>query len=238
MRKTVTLSILAVILLITLVAMAADPEPPARRGGRGPQFEETETMDKDPLGQNKAEQKILDILADIKENQSKGMMQAPIEDARLLRILTESIGAKNVVEIGTSNGYSGIWFCLALKKTGGHLTTHEIDEDRAAMARKNFKRAGVDKMVTLVFGDAHENVKKLEKPIDLLFLDADKSGYIDYLEKLLPLVKPGGLICAHNTTNAGRDMQPYLDAITSNPDLDTLFLHQTGRGISVSLKKR
>jgi predicted O-methyltransferase YrrM len=153
-------------------------------------------------------------------------------------MLTETIGAKNVVEIGTSNGYSGIWFCLALRKTGGHLTTHEINEYRANLARENFKRAGVDKIVTLVFGDAHETIKKLQEPIDLLFLDADKSGYIDYLNKLLPLVKPGGLICAHNTTSSGRDMQPYLEAVTTNPDLETLFLHQSGRGLGVTLKKR
>jgi hypothetical protein len=63
-------------------------------------------------------------LDDLDKNERKGMMNVPLEDGRLLRLLTESIGAKRVVEIGTSNGYSGIWFCLALRKTGGHLVTH------------------------------------------------------------------------------------------------------------------
>ncbi len=168
-------------------------------------------------------------------NQRRGMMNVPMEDGRILRLLTEAVGAKHVVEIGTSNGYSGIWFCLALRTTGGKLTTHDIDEGRAALARENFKRAGVDKIVTLVFGDAHETVKNLKEPIDVLFLDADKPGYIDYLNKLLPLVRPGGLILAHNV-NMGQ-MQDFIKAITTDPNLDTVFQGQ-GQGLSVTLKKR
>lgn len=165
-------------------------------------------------------------------------MNVPPEDGQLLRMLTRTNRARRVVEIGTSNGYSGIWFALALKSTGGRLITHEIDSGRAKLARQNFKRAGVDDIVTLVEGDAHEEIKKLEEPIDIVFIDADKSGYMDYLEKLLPLVRPGGLILAHNTTSAGRDMEDYLKAVTTNPDLETLFLHKQSRGIGVTLKKR
>ena len=109
----------------------------------------------------------------------------PAEDARLLRLLTESINAKHVVELGTANGYSGIWFALALQTTGGKLTTFEIDPERVKQAR-NFKRAGVDHLITMVEGDAHEGVTKLTGPVDLVFIDADKDGYLDYLNKLLP----------------------------------------------------
>jgi len=178
------------------------------------------------------------VLDDLDKNQRRGMMNVPVNDGQLIRMLTRSTRARRVVEIGTSNGYSGIWFCLALKSTGGKLITYEINERRAKLAKENFKRAGVDDIVTLVEGDAHENVKKLEDPIDILFLDADKSGYIDYLKKLLPLVRPGGLILAHNTTNAGSDMQDYLKAVTTNPDLQTLFLHKDSRGMGVTLKIR
>jgi predicted O-methyltransferase YrrM len=90
----------------------------------------------------------------------------------------------------------------------------------------------------LVEGDAHKEVTKLKGPIDILFLDADKEGYMDYLDKLLPLVRPGGLILAHNTTNAGDDMQDYLKAVTTNPDLETIFLHEQEQGMGVTLKKR
>lgn len=186
----------------------------------------------------KAEQNILDVLADMYLNQRRGMMNVQPEDGRLLRLLTEAIGAKHIVEIGTSNGYSGIWFCLALRTTGGKLTTHEINARRASLARENFKRAGVSHIVTLVEGDAHKTITRLKEPIDILHLDADKAGYIDYLDKLLPLVRPGGLIIAHNTTNMGRSMQDYIEAVTTNPNLETKFLHKQGQGIGVTLKKR
>jgi len=185
-----------------------------------------------------AEKKIMAVIDDLGKNQRRGTMNVPVEDGELLRLFARASRARRVVEIGTSNGYSGIWFCLALKSTGGRLITHEIDEGRAKLAKENFKRAGVDDIVTLVEGDAHETIKKLEGPIDILFLDADKSGYMDYMEKLLPLVRPGGLILAHNTTNAGADMQDYLKAVTTNPDLQTLFLHKNGRGMGVTLKIR
>jgi predicted O-methyltransferase YrrM len=194
--------------------------------------------DKPPIPQNEAEKKILDVLEDMNQNQRRGMMNVPPEDGRVLRMLTEATGAKNIVEIGTSNGYSGIWFCLALKKTGGQLTTHEINDERAALAQENFKRAGVEDIVTLVMGDAHETVTRIEEPIDILFLDADKSGYIDYLNKLLPLVREGGLILAHNTSGSGGDMQDYIEAVTTDPALDTMFIHQTRQGMGITLKKR
>jgi len=191
-----------------------------------------------PMASVKAEQKILDVLADLYLNQRRGMMNVQPEDGRLLRLLTEAIGAKHIVEIGSSNGYSGIWFCLALRTTGGKLTTHEINARRASLARENFKRAGVSHIVTLVEGDAHKTVTRLKEPIDILHLDADKAGYIDYLDKLLPLVRPGGLIVAHNTTNLGSQMQDYVEAVTTNPNLETKFLHKQGQGIGVTLKKR
>jgi predicted O-methyltransferase YrrM len=190
-----------------------------------------------PLPKNDAEKKILSVLDNLDESQREGNMNVPIEDGRLLRLLTETTGAKHVVEIGTSNGYSGIWICLALKKTGGKLVTHELDEGRASLARQNFKRAGVDDIVTLVMGDAHETVKNLKDPIDLLFLDADKPGYVDYLNKLLPLVRPGGLVLGHNMRRPAPDPR-FIKAITTNPDLETLFLHMDNAGMSVSLKKR
>lgn len=184
------------------------------------------------------EKKIMEVLDDMFANERRGMMNVPLKDGRILRLLTETTGAKHVVEIGTSNGYSGIWFALALKKTGGRLVTHEINAERAALARKNFKRAGVENIITLVEGNAHEKIADIKRPIDILFLDADKEGYSDYLKKLLPLVRPGGLVLAHNTTNAGPQMQDYLKTITTNPDLETIFLNKEERGLGVTLKKR
>jgi caffeoyl-CoA O-methyltransferase len=191
----------------------------------------------EPLPSTEEEKKILAVLEDMDKKQRPGMMNVPVEDGRLLRLLTEAANAKHVVEIGTSNGYSGIWFCLALHRTGGKLTTYEIDAARAALARENFRRAGVDKIVTLIEGDAHEQVTKLKEPVDIVFLDADKTGYIDYLKKLLPLVRPGGLIIAHNMSPRMAD-PAYVKAVTSDPRLETIFLNMQAAGVGVTLKKR
>jgi caffeoyl-CoA O-methyltransferase len=202
-------------------------------GGRG---QPGASMSKPPMAKNEAEKRILAVLDELQQTQSRGMMNVPVEDGRFLRLLAETIGAKHIVEVGTSNGYSGIWQCLALKATGGKLTTFEIDAQRAALARENFKKAGVADIVTLVEGDAHEKVVEVHGPIDMCFIDADKEGYTDYLAKLLPKVRPGGLIVAHNITPGMADPQ-FLAAITTNPDLETVF-YQQGGGISVTMKKR
>ena len=237
MLKKILLVISVVVISVAVVeSLTAQPRPRGgdfggRRGGRGfsaaPQYP--------PTAVNEEEKKILAVLDDMDRNQRGGNMNVPSEDGRILRLLTEAVGAKHVVEIGTSNGYSGIWFCLALRTTGGKLTTHDIDEGRAALARKNFKRAGVDNIVTLVMGDAHETVKNIKESIDVLFIDADKPGYVDYLQKLLPLVRPGGLILGHNVN--GSRMQDYIEAITTDTNLETVFQGQ-GQGLSVTLKKR
>ena len=189
-----------------------------------------------PRPRDEAEAKILSVL-DALDHYREGTSNVPREDGRMLRLLTEATGARNVVEIGTSNGYSGIWFSLALSKTGGHLTTFDIDKGRFEMAKDNFKKAGVDGLVTQVLGDAHKEVVRLKEPIDLLFIDADKQGYLDYFTKLLPLVRPGGLIVAHNMASPPPD-PAFVKAVTTNPELETLFVNMDNQGLGIALKKR
>ena len=140
-----------------------------------------------------------------------------------------------MVEIGTSNGISAIWLAAALRKTGGKLITHEIDPQRAALARENFVKAGVADIVTVVEGNAHETLSRLTGPVDMVFIDAEKEGYLDYLNQVLPLVRPGGLVLAHNMTMR-TVREDFAKAITTNPELETL-LYMQGGGMSVSLKK-
>jgi len=177
------------------------------------------------------------VLSVIEEMRASGgtYLSVPPEDGRALRLLAEVAGAKTVVEVGTSTGYSGLWLSLALQSTGGRLTTFEIDPGRAATARRNFQRAGVDSMVTVIEGDAHVKLAALKGPIDLAFIDADKEGYVDYLRQLLPLVRPGGLLLAHNVGMAG--VGEYLKEVTANPGLETI-VYREGAGLSVTVKKR
>lgn len=240
-------SITAALSLMALALMAQRPDGPAAKAAgsrRGPALYGQPDLsagrarfDASPLPKDNAEKKILDALADMAQHRTPGGANVPVGDGRILRLLTESLGAKHVVEVGTSTGFSGVWFCLALRQTSGKLTTFEIDAGRAAEARRNFEKAGVAHLVTLVEGDAHEKLKEVTGPIDLVFLDADKTGYLDYLEKLLPLLRPGGLIVAHNMNEHHADPR-YVKAISTNPDLETVFLNLETSGIGVTMKKR
>ena len=240
MRKFAFLSCVA--LIVSLMAAVSMAQRPA--GAHGPALYGQPDLSKGvakfdalPLPKNDAEKKILDVLAEMARHRKPSDASVPPGDGRILRLLTESIDAKHVVELGTSTGFSGTWFCLALRKTDGKLTTFEIDPGRAAEARRNFQKAGLAELVTLVEGDAHEKVKEVKGPVDLVFLDADKTGYLDYLEKLLPVVRPGGLIVAHNMNEHQADPR-YVKTITTNPDLETIFLNLETSGIGVTMKKR
>jgi len=184
------------------------------------------------VAETDAEKRILAVLNTMVTSH-KTYLSVPFQDGKALRLLTEAAGAKEVVEIGTSTGYSGLWFCLALQRTNGRLTTFEIDHQRASIAQQHFKEAGVEKMVSIIEGDAHKQIAMLKGPVDVAFIDADKGGYVDYLHKLLPLMRPGGLILAHNV-----EMVPdYIKEVTTNSDLETIFYTQ-GAGLAVTLKKR
>lgn len=190
-----------------------------------------ENLTNPPLAKTDVEKRVFSVInAAVKAGELYA--NVPAVDGRMLRLLAESTNARHVLEIGTSTGISGLWFLLALESTGGRLTTMELDARRAAIAREHFKKAGVDGRVTLVEGDAHQNISKLSGPIDIVFIDAEKNGYVDYLNKSLPLVRPGGLILAHNV-----NMVPvYVKAITANPALDTVF-YMEGNQLAVTLKK-
>ncbi len=235
------------ILTVSMVAMATgsllaqQPRGEGPKKARGPGAARAQerwqkwSFKSAPTAKDDAEKKILEVLVSMQGR--KGMMSVPMDDGRFLRMLAESTQAKHVVEIGTSQGYSAIWFCLALIRTDGKLTTYEIDPGRAKLAASNFEKAGITDRVTLVLGDAHEKVQDLAGPIDILFLDADKKGYIDYLQKLLPKVRPGGLIVAHNIDPRMADPR-FVEAITTSKELDTLLVNLRASGISVSMKKR
>jgi predicted O-methyltransferase YrrM len=187
-----------------------------------------------PLAKTEAEKKILEVIERMRAERST-YLSVPVADGKMLRLLTEAAGAKSVVEIGTSTGHSGLWFLLALHKTGGRLITFEMDAGRAATARKHFDQSGAGSLVTIVQGDAHAKVSELKGPVDLAFIDADKEGYVDYLNKLLPLLRPGGLLLAHNVGMAGVDA--YVKEAAANPDLETV-LYMDGGGMSITVKKR
>jgi predicted O-methyltransferase YrrM len=146
-------------------------------------------------GLNRASDPVLDAIA--AGNVTRGLPLVDAEVGTLLRVLATSIGATRILEIGTAIGYSGIWLAGALP-AGGMLVTMEFDEDRAREARANFDRAGLSDRVSVVVGDAQLKLAKVSGPFDLVFQDGDKALYSPLLDKLIALLRPGGMLVTDN----------------------------------------
>jgi len=165
------------------------------------------------------------------------MLNVPPQDGRLLQMLVRISGAKNVLEIGTSNGVSAIWMALGLKETGGKLTTLEIDPVKVELAGESFRKAGVDDRIRIIEGDALQSLKTLTGTFDLVFIDAAKSQYKGYLDIIYPRIAAGGVIVAHNAVRMADAMRDYLDHVQNHPGLDTVMLTTGSDGVALSYKK-
>jgi predicted O-methyltransferase YrrM len=133
-------------------------------------------------------------------------IQVSPNQGKLLYLLTKMCGASRVLEIGTLGGYSTTWLARALPD-GGTITSLELDQTHADVARKNVDRAGVGSRLTLHVGPADQTLQQLidqrVPAFDLIFIDADKPGYPRYLELSLPLSRPGTVIIADNLIRDG-----------------------------------
>jgi predicted O-methyltransferase YrrM len=128
-------------------------------------------------------------------------------EGRLLMLLARAIAARRILEIGTLGGYSTIWLARALPNDG-RLITLEFDPKHAAVAQANIARAGLAGVVDVRVGRAIDTLPQIQAeggaPFDLVFIDADKQGYVDYLEWSLELSRPGALIIADNVIRDGK----------------------------------
>lgn len=165
-------------------------------------------------------------------------MNIPESDGKIMYNIIIKNGYKNAIEIGTSTGRSGIWIAWALSKTGGRLTTIEIDESRYKEALKNFREAGLSEYIDARLADAHELVPKLNGPIDFVFHDADKGWSKNYFTALDPKLSVGGCFTVHNVhKNYGYGgTQELLRYVQSLPNYETT-VDESGGGISISYKK-
>jgi predicted O-methyltransferase YrrM len=175
---------------------------------------------------------------------------------RLLYLLAKIVSAKRVLEVGTLGGYSTTWLARALP-ADGLLVTLELDPKHAAVARRSLERAPLAPTIDLRVGPAADSLRDLigaaTAPFDLIFLDANKSGYVEYLDLAMQLSRPGTLILADNVIRHGlvMDAHPadpndegakaYNDAIASDPRLESLILpivRARVDGLSISLVRR
>lgn len=139
------------------------------------------------------------------------------EVGKLLQLLLSAIGARRVLEIGTLGGYSALWMARALP-ADGRLVTLELDPDRAAFALRFVEKAELADLIDVREGDARALMAAMVddgvEPFDAVFIDADKESYVEYLERSLELVRPGGLILADNAFRDGRILDDDPDEAT------------------------
>jgi predicted O-methyltransferase YrrM len=201
-------------------------------------------------GLNRGSDAVLDDIT--RQNVERGLPLVDAEVGALLRVLATAIGAASILEIGTAVGYSGIWLAGALPP-GGMLLTLEIDTERAREARENFARAGLSDRVSVIVGDARLKLAKVAGPFDLIFQDGDKAFYAPALDRLVTLLRPGGLLVTDNVLWDGevvpgfksklernaddtRAIAEYNERLAAHPQLLTATVPLRD-GVSISVKK-
>jgi predicted O-methyltransferase YrrM len=180
-----------------------------------------------------------EIEAYLETLRAPGRFYANIDTAEgaWLRDLTKSLKVKRALEIGTSTGYSGIWIALGLRDSGGKLVTLEISARRHAQAQENFRATGLEGLIEARLGNALAEVPKVEGPFDLVFIDAAKPDYLKYYQMVLPKMRRGGAIVAHNVANLPHAMSDFLERIKTDPAVRTEFANPGTQGFSVSYVK-
>jgi len=176
---------------------------------------------------------------------------------KFLHLLAKIRGARRILEIGTLGGYSSIWLARALP-AGGTLVTLEADADYAAVARANIERAGLSGVVSVMVGMAADSLQQMiadgAAPFDLVFIDADKPSYPQYLRLSLQLSRTGTVIVADNVIRQGRladpantepdvqGMRQFFDLLAEHPEVESTAIQTVGSkgwdGFSISLVSR
>ncbi len=151
------------------------------------------------------------------------LRQVPPETGQFIALLAASAPRGLQIEIGTSGGYSTLWLALACRLTGRRITTFEVLEEKAELARETFRVAGVDDVVELVCGDALQHLPNCDN-IAFCFLDAEKEVYLECYEAVVPKMVPGGILVADNAINMEDVLKPMLDRALADDRVDALIV--------------
>jgi caffeoyl-CoA O-methyltransferase len=162
------------------------------------------------------------------------LRQIPPETGKFLALLAAVAPQGEIIEIGTSAGYSTLWLGLACRATGRRMTTFEVLPAKVELAGETFRLSGMADVITLAAGDARELIGGLG-PIAFCFLDAEKEIYGDCYELVVPKLVAGGLLVADNALNHRETLQPMLDRALSDARVDAVVL-PVGKGELVCRK--
>jgi predicted O-methyltransferase YrrM len=166
--------------------------------------------------------------------QSRRMRQIPPETGRFLALLLANAPLGQVLEIGTSAGYSTLWLSLACRADGRRITTFETSEYKARMARETFQKAQIEDMVNLVEGDAVAQLEKYQE-VAFCFLDTEKEIYKACYETVIPRLVSGGLLVADNATSHQVELQTFIDQALNDIRVDAMVV-SVGKGLLVNRK--
>lgn len=170
------------------------------------------------------------------QEHSKKMLNLEPDTAQFLSILIRSSQRKNLLEIGTSNGYSTTWQAWAASKTRGHIISIDRDPRKHELADANLRAAGLRELVDLKSGDATQIVTDLPGPFDWIFFDADRYSAPAQLIQLIPKLTPGALVLADNALSHPNEIASYLQTLEAQPQFDRLIL-PIGKGLSLAYYK-
>jgi predicted O-methyltransferase YrrM len=152
------------------------------------------------------------------------------ETAALLAVLVRATGARELLELGTSNGYSTVWLADAARATGGRVVSVELDPSRSSEARANLERAGLSELVELRVGDAGDVLaQSADASWDLIFLDAERPAYRGYWPDLLRTLRPGGLLVVDNVISHAEQVADFRALVGATAGV-TVALAPTGAG--------
>ncbi|WP_344524449.1 O-methyltransferase [Streptomyces albiaxialis] len=158
------------------------------------------------------------------------------EAAGFISLLIRAQRGTRVLEIGTSNGYSAIWFADALRDTGGSLTTVETEPDRAATARRHLEAAGVAPYATVVDGDGGEVLAAAgDSSLDLVVLDAERPAYPDYLPHLRRALTPHGILAIDNAVSHADQLTGFRSLLEEDAEF-AVHLEQVGDGVLTAVR--
>lgn len=169
---------------------------------------------------------------------SKRMLNITPDTGEFLSILIKATKAKNILEIGTSNGYSTLWLADAALANGGHITTIEYTDYKAELALSNFIEAGLDGCITLIKNDAGMELAKFQNnQFDFIFLDSERSEYLGWLSELKRTLKVGGLLVVDNAVSHLTEMLPLMYALEADSDFSTNLV-PIGNGEFLAFKEK
>jgi predicted O-methyltransferase YrrM len=151
------------------------------------------------------------------------LRQIPPETGKFIALLAASSPEGAWLEIGTSAGYSTLWLALACRQAGRCITTFEVLEEKARLARETFEVAGVEDEVELVVGDALEHLHRYKK-VAFCFVDTEKEIYGACYEAVVPNLVPGGLLVADNAINHAETLKPLLGRALADGRVDALIV--------------